>query len=73
MATAHNAEEFDAGDGVTIVEVTPEEGMQLLERQTRTRLNMSAEDFIRQWEAGEIEDPDRTDVLLCAFMIGLTR
>lgn len=73
MATAHNPDELEAGDGVTVVEVTPEEGLLLLDRQTRARLGMGAEEFIRKWEAGEIEDPDRADVLVCVFMIGLTR
>jgi hypothetical protein len=73
MATAPKPSETSDSDGVEIVEVTPEEGMRLLDRQTRARLNMSAEEFIQRWEAGNIEDPDRTDVLMCAFMIGLTR
>jgi hypothetical protein len=56
-----------------IHEVTAEEGWALLERQAQERLGMTAEEFIKRWEAGEIEDPDRTDVLMVAFLIPFAR
>lgn len=76
MATVRDHDRFDqdadiAADDVTIVEVSPEDGWRMLDRQARKYLNLSGEEFVRQWESGEIEDPDRTDVLRVAFLIPL--
>lgn len=76
MATVRNNQRLDqdsdlSDDDVEIVEVSPEEGWRMLDRQARKYLNLSGEEFVRRWEAGEIDDPDRTDVLRVAFLIPL--
>jgi hypothetical protein len=51
-------------------ELTREEGLALLDRETRRYLQISAEEFIRAWEAGEFdEDPDRPDVMYVAMLL----
>ena len=50
-------------------EVSPEEGWQIFDTQARKYLGMSGEEFLRKWDANEIEDPDRSDVLAVAFLI----
>ena len=55
-------------------ELTREEGMDLLDRAARQRLQMSGEEFIRAWEAGEFDDdPDRPDVMYVAMLLPFTR
>ncbi len=41
----------------------------ILDRQARKYLGMSGEEFIRKYRAGEIEDPDRTEVLRVSILI----
>jgi hypothetical protein len=51
-------------------ELTREEGLALLDREARRYLQISAEEFIRAWEAGEFdEDPDRPDVMYVAMLL----
>ena len=47
------------------------EGAAILDRQARKYLGMSGSEFIRKYRAGEIEDPDSTDVLRVAMLIPL--
>lgn len=55
-------------------ELTREEGLAILDRQARRYLNMSGDEFIRAWDAGEFaDDPDRPEVMRVAFLIGLGR
>lgn len=54
-----------------VQQLTPEEARRLLEEQTMRYLGMSAEDFIRKWNAGEIEDPDRPEVMRIAMLLPL--
>jgi hypothetical protein len=55
-------------------ELTREEGMELLDRAARQRLQMSGEEFIRAWEAGKFDDdPDRPDVMYVAMLLPFTR
>ena len=49
--------------------VTRRTGRKILDRQARKNLGMSGEEFIRKYRAGEIEDPDRTEVLSVAILI----
>lgn len=68
------SQEDEDGAGLPpVVELTLEEGIALLDRQARTYLGMSGDEFIRRWEAGEIDDPDRSDVLRVASLIGFAR
>jgi hypothetical protein len=53
-----------------IRELTPEEGLALLDQAARRYLNMSADEFIHAWEAGEFDDdPDRPDVMYVAMLL----
>ena len=52
--------------------VSRNEAIQILDRQARTYLGISGEEFVRRYRAGEIEDPDRTEVILLATLIPLT-
>ena len=51
--------------------VSAQEGRDLLDRQARKYLDMSGDEFVRKYRAGELEDPDRTDVLRVATLIPL--
>ena len=63
--------EFDPPDDLLppFHEVTPEEGWEILEQRARETLGIGAKEFIERWEAGEIDDPDRSEVLSVAFLI----
>ncbi len=39
-------------------ELSREEGRALFDRQVRRYLDMSGEEFLRKWDAGEFGDPD---------------
>jgi hypothetical protein len=53
-----------------IRELTHEEGVALLDRAARHYLQMSAQDFIRAWEAGDFDaDPDRPEVMYVAMLL----
>jgi hypothetical protein len=53
-----------------IRELTREEGLALLDREAQRYLHMSAEQFIKAWEAGDFdEDPDRPDVMYVAMLL----
>lgn len=41
-----------------IRDLTPEEGRELFGRAARYYLDMSGEEFVRKWDAGEFDDPD---------------
>jgi hypothetical protein len=57
-----------------IRELTREEGRALLDREARRYLDMSAEEFIRAWEAGKFDDdPDRPDVMYVAMLLPLAQ
>jgi hypothetical protein len=53
-----------------IRELTHEEGLALLDREAQRSLHMSAEQFIKAWEAGDFDDdPDRPDVMYVAMLL----
>lgn len=55
-------------------ELTTEESRRLFDRQAWHYLNMSGDDFIRAWEAGEFEDPDsRSEVMRVAMLLPFAR
>lgn len=53
--------------------LTREEGWEILDEQARRYMGMSAEEFIRSWKAGEIEDPDRPEVMRVLSLLPLAR
>jgi hypothetical protein len=51
-----------------------EEGMRLLDERARQYLNMSGEEFMRRWDAGEFtKGPERSEVVLLAMLLPLAR
>jgi hypothetical protein len=75
MATARQPDDLtDEGYSLPpIVELSEDEGRALFERQARKYLGMSGDEFLRKWDAGEIDDPDRSEVLTVVFLIPLVR
>ena len=71
LPSSHNSRTggFDLPD---IELLTRGEGRALFDARAREWLGMSGDEFIRAWEAGEIEDPDRSDVMVLVIMIPLT-
>ena len=51
--------------------VSREEGAKILDRQARKYLGMSGHEFVRKYRMGQIEDPDRNDVIRVAMLIPL--
>lgn len=49
--------------------LTEAEELALLDAHTRRSLNLSAEEFLRKWHAGEFGDPDRTPGLMRIVML----
>jgi hypothetical protein len=49
--------------------ITREEGIAILDRQARKYLGISGEEFVRKYRAGEIEDPDRSEVMRVSILI----
>lgn len=43
--------------------LTEEESWALADRSAQRYMQMSAAEFVRRWKAGEIEDPDRPEVM----------
>ncbi|HUG16928.1 MAG TPA: hypothetical protein VMM78_18110 [Thermomicrobiales bacterium] len=66
MATAHHSKDHELPE---IVELTPEEGRQLFDERARELVGMSGEEFLRKWDASEIEDPDRSHIVRLVMMI----
>jgi hypothetical protein len=55
-------------------ELSREEGLALLDRAARRRLGMSAEEFIRAWEAGEfVGKADQGGVAGVAMLLPFAR
>jgi hypothetical protein len=58
------------------VDITPverEEGTQILDRAARRLLDMSGEDFVVRWEAGDTEGMDHVAAMKVAMLIPLAR
>lgn len=54
-------------------ELTREEGRELFDRTARQYMGMSGEEFLRAWDAGEIKNPDRPEVMRVVFAIPFAR
>jgi hypothetical protein len=63
----------ETADG-PIRELTREEGVALLERQTRRLMGMGADEFIRAWESGDFDDnPDQPELMRLVALIPFAR
>lgn len=53
--------------------ITPEEGREIFEREAQRSLNMSGEEFLRKWDAGEfdplIDDPKYHTKIISVYML----
>jgi hypothetical protein len=58
---------------VEIEELSDEEGRRLFDRAARRYLNMSGEEFLRRWDAGELDEDDRPEVTTVAMLIPFAR
>jgi hypothetical protein len=54
-------------------EVSYEEGMQMLDKQARQYLGMSAEEFLHAWDTGAFPDPDGPGIMHVAMLIPFAR
>lgn len=54
-----------------ITHISRREGAQLLDRQARKYLGMSGEEFARQYRAGKIDDPERSEVIRVSLLLPL--
>lgn len=61
----------DVKGRVGIQYLTDKQGTALLDRQARKYLNMSGEEFRRKFEAGTIDDPDRSEVIRVSMILPL--
>ena len=57
----------------TVTELTAEEALALLDRQTRKYLELPVETFIARWDAGEFTDSDDPHVRRLAVLSPLGR
>lgn len=51
------------------VYVTRSEGHKILDRQAQKYLGMSGDEFARKYRAGQIPDPDRSEVVRVAMLL----
>lgn len=72
MATARHSESNSTEQDELlppIHDASAEEWWDIFDSLALNRLGMSGTEFIRRWDAGDIEDPDRTDVMMLVLMI----
>ncbi|HET7037204.1 MAG TPA: hypothetical protein VFI42_16075 [Thermomicrobiaceae bacterium] len=54
-------------------ELSAEEARRFFDGQARRYVRMSGAEFVRRWEAGEIEEPERPEVQLLAMLLPFAR
>ncbi len=54
-------------------ELSRDEGRALFDRQARYHLGISGDEFIRAWNAGEFDDPDRPEVMEVVMLLPFAR
>ena len=59
--------------GVEVVEATPEEGVVVLDRAAREVLNISGDEFLAKWDAGDYEGMDDPAITRVAMLIPFAR
>lgn len=71
-----SAEERSEGAALPmpLIELSPEEGFALFDRQARRSLQMDGHEFLRRWEAGEFaDDADRPEVMRVVQLLPFAR
>lgn len=69
-----HAEKGGDAMGNGIRELTAQEARILFDHEARRSLNISGEEFIRAWDAGEFkDDPDRPEVIRLAMLLPFAR
>jgi hypothetical protein len=58
---------------IEVRELDREAGQELLDEQARKYLGISGAEFLRRWEAGEIDADDDPDVMRVAMLAGFAR
>jgi hypothetical protein len=58
---------------VQVVEVSRGEGREMLDRAAREALNISADEFLAKWDAGDYDDADDPAVTRVAMLIPFAR
>jgi hypothetical protein len=53
--------------------MSTEEAREILDRHARRFLGMSGPEFVAAWDAGEIADPDRPEVMRVVMLLPLAR
>jgi hypothetical protein len=53
----------------SVQELDPREGRELLDRQARRHLDMSAEEFRRAWEAGQLDPEADPNIARVAMLL----
>ncbi len=56
-----------------VKELTPEESRELFNRQAERYLNMTGDEFVRAWDAGELDPDSSPDVMRIAMLLPLVR
>jgi hypothetical protein len=58
---------------IEVRELDREAGQELLDEQARKYLGISGVEFLRRWEAGEVDADDDPDVMRVAMLAGFAR
>ena len=57
------------GEPYEVEELDEIEGKALVDEMARELLGMSADEFVQKWNAREIPDPDRSDVITVSMLL----
>jgi hypothetical protein len=54
-------------------ELDRDAGLELLDEAAHRYLGINGEEFVRAWDAGKFEDPDRPEVMRVAMLLPFAR
>jgi hypothetical protein len=63
----------DAPADIEVAEATREEGREMLDRAAREVLNLTGEEFLARWDAGDYRDADDPAITRVAMLIPFAR
>lgn len=58
---------------IEVRELDQEAGRELLDEQARKYLGIGGQEFLRRWDAGEIDADENPDVMRVAMLAGFAR